>query len=228
VNDTHAQLCRQALPWDGDSVVQFYLDAHPTFPYRERFAQLFIEAYHAFLAGCPRASMVISGEALLRAIYERIIQWISTGNKLTVSRSRRPLSLEAGTPTDVLFGLADELSFCQAIDALKETKAFSEDDIHLMLVVKDLRNAAAHRELPILDEWDPKDPRPSEELTEMLWNDSQPSEGYRFIPSRQRSDWFAFDPRKYKCGSLRPLSVEDRFAAIQYLLVLESVAKMRG
>ena len=72
MEETLETIRRKALPWDGEAVVAFYLNADPLFPYREQFAKLFLEAYHAYLAGCPRASIVIAGEALLRAIIEAI------------------------------------------------------------------------------------------------------------------------------------------------------------
>jgi hypothetical protein len=228
VEDAQTQVRRQALPSDGDSVVQSFLEAHPSFPYREHFAQLLVEAHRAFLAGCPRASIIVAGEALLRAIYDGIVQHIRVGNTITISRGRRQVLLAADSAADLLFGLADDVSFCQAIDALKEAQAYSDDLIHQMFVVKDLRNNAAHGEFPILDEWDPDDPRPPEQIEELRWNpDFEFPEGYRFIPSKQRSEWFTLDLRNYNCNSLKPLAIEDRFAAIQYLLVLTALARMR-
>jgi hypothetical protein len=230
MQEAHTEICRKALPWDGDSVIQFFLETHPSFPYRDQFVQLFLEAYHAFLAGCPRASIIVGGEALLRAIYDRIVQHVQkTGNSLTVPRGRRPLSQSADNATEVLFALTDELSFCQAVEVLKKTNDYSSDVISLMLVIKDLRNKAVHGDLPILHEWDPDDPRPNEQMQEILFKqDFEFPEGYRFIPSKQRPEWFTFDLRKYKCGSLKQLSTEDRFAAIQYLLVVQALASMRA
>jgi len=51
-------------------------------------------------------------------------------------------------------------------------------------------------------------------------------EGYRFIPFRNGTQWFNFDCREYPCGPLKDLSPEDRFAAIQYLLVVDAVSKL--
>ena len=228
MDESQEKIRRQALPWDGDSVVQFYLEGHPSFPYREQFIQLFLEAYRSYLAGCPRASIIVAGEALLRATYDRLIQLRRTGRQLSIRRTRRPIPLNDQTPVDVLYTLTDEVSFCEAIRSVDEAAVYPEHVIKLLFAVKDLRNRAAHGELPLLDEWDPDDPRPPERLEELLWSGTfEFPEGYRFIPSKNGSEWFTFDLRNYKCGSLKPLRFEDRFAAIQYLLVLEAIARMR-
>ena len=97
-----------------------------------------------------------------------------------------------------------------------------------MFVIKELRNRAAHGDLPFLDDWDPDDPRPPEQLKKILLDDAfEFPEGYRFIPSKQGAKRFTFDLREYKCGSFKLLSWEARFAAIQYLLVLKLITKLR-
>ena len=229
MQEINAETRREALPWDGDSVVEFFLEAHPSFLYREQFAQLFIEAYHAFLAGCPRASIIVAGEALLRAIYDQIIRHVQNGDSIVVGDRRSPRPLTRETSTEKLFRLTDEVNFCQAINALEETKAYPDNVISCMRVIKNLRNAAAHGEMPLLDQWDPDDPRPPEELKKILCTrDFEFPEGYRFLLSKQQKEWFTFDLRKYKCKSLKSLDTDERFAAIQYLLVLEVLEKMRA
>jgi hypothetical protein len=229
MKDSQETIRRQALPWDGEPVVQFYLKTHPAFPYREQFRQLFREAYHTYLAACPRASIIVAGEALLRAIYDCTIQLLASGANVTIRRGRRQaLPLDNATPIDVLYHLTDELTFFDAIQVLQKSKVYPNDLINLMFVVKDLRNRAAHGDLPVLDDWDPDDPRPSEQFIKMLSDDTfEFPEGYRFIPSTHGAEWFTFDLRKYKCGSFKPLAWEERFAAMQYLLVLEVITKLK-
>lgn len=97
-----------------------------------------------------------------------------------------------------------------------------------MFVVKELRNRAVHSDFLILDDWNPDEPKPPEKLQEILFDQNfEFPEGYRFLIRKVNSDWFKIDLRKYRCGSLKPLGWEDRFAAIQYLLVLEVISKMK-
>ncbi|MEP0873297.1 hypothetical protein NDA01_26405 [Trichocoleus desertorum AS-A10] len=223
------EIYKKALPWDGKSAVDFYLKSHPCFPYREQFAKLFSEAYRAYLAGCPRASIITAGEALLRAIYDEIISLVACGYNITIPKSKgRSVSIKADAPRDTLFQLADECSFNEAIKALQHLNIYSQELINRIFVVKELRNKATHGEFPVLDIWDPDEPRPRDEFLKIFLNpEFEFPEGYRFRSRSNSSDWFTFDPRKYKCGSLKPLDWESRFAAIQYLLVLEVITEMR-
>lgn len=233
MNDTRETTRREALPWQGDTVVQFYLGAHSSFPYREQFVSLIHEAYHAFLAGCPRASIIVAGEALLRAIYDKIIRLAQEGHEFEIPRRRRAnLRIGRDASPDILFELTDQVSFCEAVKLLQDSDQFATDLITLLYVVKSLRNDAAHGNLPLLDDqWDPDDPRPAEKLEELLWAETfEFPEGYRFVPSSVPTlppkSWFTVDLRKYTCGSLKSLSFEEQFAAIQYLLVLEALTKL--
>lgn len=220
---------REALPWNGECVVKFYLESHPSFPYREEFIKLFIEAYHSYLAGCPHASIIIAGEALLRAIYDKIIRLIATDHNITILKNKgHSISIGNETPLDVLNQLADKFSFYEAIRTLEKLNIYSPATINHMFVVKELRNRAAHNNFPLLDDWDPDEPRSPEQIRKILIEPNfEFPEGYRFLPRKDSSDWFTIDLRKYKCGSLKSLWWEDRFAAIQYLLVLEVISEMK-
>ncbi|PSB21211.1 hypothetical protein C7B65_04580 [Phormidesmis priestleyi ULC007] len=220
---------REILPWAGDSVVAFYLETHPSFPYKEQFAKLFVEAYHAYLSGCSRASIIVAGEALLRAIYDQIICLVAKGYSVEIFKARgRSIHLEEGTSVATLHQLTDECSFHAAIKALGQLNIYSQDLINKMRVVKDLRNRATHGDFPLFDEWDPDDPRPREQLRQILSDqDFEFPEGYRFLLDRDGADWFTIDLREYKCRSLKSLGTADRFAVIQYLLVLEIISKLK-
>ncbi len=190
-------------------------------------------AYHSYLGACPRASIIVAGEALLRTIYDCIIQLCASGANVTVSRNRRAaISLGDATPADARWRLTDELTFYEAIQALQKFGVYPNDLINHMLVVQCLRNCAAHGDLPLLDDWDPDDPRPLGELMEILQDRTYDfPEGYSFISSKDGSKQFKFDLRKYKCGSLKPLQPDDRFAVIQQAVVLDVIAritKVRG
>lgn len=219
---------KKALPWNGESAVAFYLEAHPSFPYREQFTKLFIEAYHAYLAGYPRASIVIAGEALLRAIYDQIIRLVATSRSITILiTGGRSTSFGNETPLDALNQLGDKSSFYKAVKTLQGLNIYSSDTINQMFVVKELRNRAVHSDLPILDDWDLDELRTPEKLQEILLDPNFDFlEGYRFL-RKDNSDWFRIDLQKYRCVSLKPLGWEDRFASIQYLLVLEVISKMK-
>lgn len=222
MDDDSKALLREALPWNGEPVVDFYVKAHPSFPFREQFVQLLFEAYHAYLARCPRASIIVAGEALLRAVYDRIVE-LSTQGKITLPKGKRtPLNLEGVAQ---LYKLADVLSYCQALEVLKKSGVYPQDLVDQLFVIKDLRNCAAHGDLPLLDYWDPDDPRPEGIFAQLLRGEIEIPEGYRFW-LKNRRNWFAFDCREHKCGSLRHLSPEDRLAAIQYLLVVNAISKL--
>ena len=72
---------------------------------------------------------------------------------MTIRRGRRQgLPLDSATPMDVLYRLTDELTFYEAIQVLQKSKVYPDDLLNLMFVVKDLRNCAAHGDLPLLDD----------------------------------------------------------------------------
>ncbi len=223
----------KALPWRGSSVVEFYLSAHPSFPYRMQFISLIKEAHDSFIAGCPRASVIVAGEALLRAIYDKIIRLANEGHEFEIPRRRRAnLKIQRGVDTGILFELTDHVSFSEAVKLLADSGLFENDFITILYVIKSLRNDAVHGDFPFLDtKWDPDDPRPAEQRRELLFSQTfEFPEGYRFIPSRvptlAANSWFTIDLRKYRCGSLKSLAFEEQFAAIQYMLVLDALEKL--
>ena len=208
----------RALPYDGKTIAGYFLRAHPNFQYRELFVQLLLEARRAFLNECPRASMVVSAEALLRVVFDQIVKLATQHGAATVLRGPNS-GLSDDAATDLLFDLPEELNFCKALKIIERMKAFPEVIIEQMYVVKDLRNRAVHGDLPLLDTWEP--PVAREDLREMLSNsDWDVPEAYRFIARKGSGKWYVFRLQDHTCGTLRPLSDEERFAAIQYLIVL--------
>ncbi len=61
-------------------VPELWLTTH-----RDDFVKLFSEAYRAYLGGCPRASIIVAGESLLRAVFARIeSEVVQSGTPLAV------------------------------------------------------------------------------------------------------------------------------------------------
>jgi hypothetical protein len=212
------EIRREALPWPGDNIVDTYLKLHPNFKFREQFIQLLLESYHAFLAGCPRASIIVGGEALLRFVYDRVICFIGDGGMIKLKAG---LALNKDTdPWDI----DDQLSFCDALSALKQTGLYSNEIIDRAYAVKELRNCAAHGELPVLSDWDPDDPRSDEGFVKMLDSeDYKFPEAYQFFRRDSRVKPVRLDMRNYAPSTLRSMGWEDRFAGIQFLLVMDII-----
>lgn len=208
-----------AIRFDRDLIVDLYVNAHPSFPHRDEFLQLIEEAHRTFLGGCPRASMITAGEALLRVIYVKLVQIAAQRNGLTYSDTTgRSISLGA----DDLQEPDDELGFCNALEALKQNRRYKQAVTNRLYIIKELRNRAAHGQFPVLDYWDPDDPRSKEEFVKMLHGEVEIPEGYRFKFKGRRS-WVTFNCREHACGSLKPLPWLDRYAAIQLAFVLETI-----
>ena len=219
---------REIYPWDGDTLVDILKRAHPNFPYKDQFAELFLEAYHAYEAGCPHASIITAGEAFLRIVYDRIIHLLSDGKEIKISKGKRLQTFNADSPIEVIFNLTDEMTFCEAIYGMKNANIFAKELIDKMFVIKDLRNRATHGELPLLDDWDPDESdRDWDETWKIITKGEKKfPEGYRFIGRKGSSEWNHIDIKKYQCNSLKPLPYKDRFAVIQMLLVIEVITEM--
>lgn len=104
---------------------------------------------------------------------------------------------------ELLFPLADHLSVYEATKLAKDYNSFASDHITRLYIVKSIRNAAVHGDLPVLDQWDPDNPRPKEQRRSMLFGEAfEFPEGYRVIPKivfkLGPDDWCQFDLRKYK------------------------------
>lgn len=212
-----------ALPSASELIVENLVPEVWFSAYRDDFLKLFLEAYRAYLSDSPRASIIVAGESLLRVLFARI--------ESEIVQRAMPLSLQvkgrraktAAMDFEVT-DLAEYLTFCEAIDLLKQNNLLPAPVLDIAYTVKDLRNRAAHGQFPLLDDWDPDDPRPPDSLEykRLLRGESITSlEGYRFISSRRRGTWFTFDCRMHYCGSIKQLGIEGRYAAIQYCLVTE-------
>ena len=110
MNVESQNLRRQVLPWQGQTVVRMYVAARPL-PYSTTFASLILEAYHSFLAGCPHASIITSGEALLRAIYSEIVKRLVQQGEIKLANTK--VKLDAKNKDHIYF-LSDYLTFDQA------------------------------------------------------------------------------------------------------------------
>jgi hypothetical protein len=209
----------KALPWPGDNVVDGYLMLHPDLKYREQCIQLLLEAYHAFLAGSNRASIIVAGEALLRLVYDRIVCFVGNGHKIRFYKEDRTLTILDQNKDPLT--LCDRLTFCDALQALKQTNLYPPEMIDKAYAVKDLRNLAAHGELPVLSEWDPDEPRNDEEFKKMFSSESYEfPEAYQFWRGNPRR-LVRLNMREYAPATFRSIGWEDRFAGIQFLLVVD-------
>jgi hypothetical protein len=221
VSEQTAETRKAVLPWNGSIVADFFLSANKSWPYGIKFAQLLCHAYHAYVAGFSTASIIMAGEGLLRAVFEKIALIIEIKGQFIVKTKRKNIKL---TRQYSRGGLSDNLSFDQALMGLRQEQAYLPNLIDSMYAVKSLRNDVLHGDLPILYPWDPDDPRPEDQWMEMLAQDDFVfPEGYKFKPSRGNGQWVKIDIRKYRCSSLRELSTEDRFAVIQQLLVVDII-----
>jgi hypothetical protein len=215
----------EILPWDPAPIISFFTSADPKFTYREEFIQLILESRHCFVAGCPRASMVVAGEALLRALFEIVVKFANAGHEASISRGRRgTFTVSPNMDDRRFFGLNDDLTFNDTLGLLTEMEAVPKTRMDTLHVIKSMRNRAIHGTMPLITEWDPDEPRPG---TDWIFDDSVTfPEGYQFSPHMDRADRFTFDCRQYSCGSLKPLTAEEQLAAIQYLIVTDSIGHL--
>ncbi len=212
---------QNVLPKTGDTIAAAYINAHPNLSYRERFVQLIQEAKRAFIFGCPLSSIIASGEALLRIVYDRIaiIYKYSLDESGNVRKDAPQLSTAA---QNRLHDLSKPMTFKKALDFIEGTKLFPDEVVIKMRVVKDLRNDAAHGDLPILNTWEP--PVAPAELSSFLRGEApDPPEAYHFISNLNDKTECIFRPGDHECSSLRALTTDEHYAAIQYLLVIEIV-----
>jgi hypothetical protein len=217
-----------ALPSASKLIVEALVPELWRSTYRDDFLKLFLEAYRAYLGGCPRASILVAGESLLRAVFARIESEVLQRGAPLMVQGRGGRTKSVGTDFEVE-ELPEYLTFCEALDLLKQNRVLPEPALDVAYTVKDLRNHAAHGQFPLLDQWDPDEPRllGSPEHEKILWDKSFVfPEGYRFVPSKKRGTWFTFDCRSYSCKSFKGLGVEEQYAAIQYCLVVDALLRM--
>ena len=209
------ELRKTALPWYGETVVSAYKRSRGT-RYGEDFVELILEGYRAYVDGNTRASVIIAGEALLRILYARIAEVLQEG-PLTVQHGRRVIMVSLTSA----YNLPDELTFFQAEKALSghiHPRAREQVD-----AVRFLRNRAAHADLPLLDEWDPDDPRSGADFFYLLSGRISIAEGYRFL---KRDRWVTLAIRDHPCNTLNDLSVGEKLAVIQQLLVISVIQEL--
>lgn len=216
-------LRKKVLPWPGDVIANLYTAYREPFVYGEKFVELIFESYRAYLAGCPRASIITAGEALFRILCFKVAEELCKNGDITINKRKLILSKDN---VDHLFYLYEHITYDEILSIIKQKKMYSVDFIKQMYTVKGLRNYAAHGEFPILDEWDPDDPRPKDQFLALIDGEIEIPEGYRFHSSRKSKEWFTFACRDYNCSSLKGLSVENRYAVIQLALVFNIISKI--
>ncbi len=184
------------------------------------------EARQALLADCYRASMIVAGEALLRAVYGVIWQGLEVGKSLSYQSRGNVKNLSATTwpdPRESWGYLNKKVPFDDALSVLGENRLCHPDTVRKIRIVQWLRNQATHGQFPLLDEWDPYDPRDENEFRKLLRGQSEHSEGYRFKHPDKEIGWIRFECRQHAVGSLKPLSPDGRFAAITFRYVVEAL-----
>jgi len=207
---------KKVLPWDAELIYSFYKSPIRRL-FNEQFFELIQESYKCFLYDCPRASIIMSAEALLRVLYDQTILLIQK----EIPFQTKLLSLNHKSCTEDIFKL-ESISYQVIVDFLEKNSSYSNELIKKIRVVQDIRNKSAHRELPIIGEWDPDDPRPRDEFIKMLIEqDYEFPEGYMIYSTKEKDHWYKIDLREYNCGSVKKLSWQDRIAIIQYLSVLD-------
>lgn len=223
--DTNEARRAEALPWNGEPIVAFFEVASPRSTYRDEFVLLILESRHSFIAGCPRASMIVAGEACQRVLFEILSPLAKKGHENSVNRGRlSPFVLSPNMNEDQLYALHDELSFDQVLRLVEGMNVLPEALLSQMHVIKSLRNRAAHGCLPVVFEWDPDEPRLG---TDWIFDESvEFPEGYQFVANKRHDEMFTFDPREYGCRSLKSLTAEERLAAIQYTLIMDTMKKL--
>lgn len=172
--------------------------------------------------------MIMSGEGLLRAIYDRIIVLVSRRRRKVRygNINGRPLELRARDIGEAPQDWNDRLNFNEAIWVLRKSRVYGKSVTDRMWVIKELRNRATHGQLPLLDYYDPDDPRPQHELKKLITGEIEIPEGYSFRPFKQRRQMVTFACRDHGTGTLKGLSTEDKFAAIQFILSVETIKEM--
>jgi len=207
---------KKILPWDGELIYNFYKSPLRRL-FSEQFFELIQESYKCFLYDCPRASIIMSAEALLRVLYDQTILLIEK----EIPFQTKFLSLNHKSCAEDI-GKLEKISYQAIIDFLEKNSNYSHELIKKIRVIQDIRNKSAHRELPIIGEWDPEDPRPKDEFIKML---TEPNyefpEGYMIYTTKEKNHWYQIDLREYDCGSIKNLSWQDKIAIIQYLSVLD-------
>ncbi len=206
---------RPELNFDPNVPFRFLLQAYPYWnEYREECLKLLLEAKRALESGCPTASAIASGEALMRALCDRALYFLPDANC--------PVNWRAIVENAGNHGLLD-VCFRDLIDAFGQLKAYEPRTIQQMDDVRCLRNAAVHRAPPLVDQWDPDDPR--EDIRPALQPGFEWPEGYRIYLNLVKMDkngkprtaekqnsnkggngkivdesrWVYFDCRKYGC-----------------------------
>lgn len=205
---------KNALNFEWIQVAQVYLKSYGW--NRHYFIELIQEAYNSFIHGCPRAAIIVSGEAMLRALIFLIDKLNRTGQIKLTQKQKKSL----------VIGSKETVSFWQAISILKDSNLYSAEIIEKMQFVRILRNRATHSDFPIIDDWDPEDGRSKEEFIELLQGKREIPEGYKIYLQVDNQKNITFVPRDYACGTLKGLNYADKYAIIQISFVIDILSQV--
>ena len=227
MSEDRKQILENALTYDSDILIRFYLQLNPRWNYyREQYIQLYFEARRCFFNDCPKAATIVAGEALLRAIFDRIVYLYNeppngaTKSIFYGSGPRKTSFYDLFSDRDyTYYDLVDKLSFDEGIKILAQSKLYDQQLLSRMYDVKALRNMMAHKGFALIDWWDIDICKTQEEFIALLKHDLELPEAYRILnKSRNRSNWIYFDCRNYNC-TMKDIGPEERIAAIQLQIV---------
>ncbi len=229
MDEDFKQILEKAIKWDATIHIAFYqLSDPPGGLFRYQYLELISEAYHCFMNNCPRASVIVAGEALLRAIFDRIVFLLpKIANISYRSRSKKTTVLELmnkkGNKYD---NLVDALTFDEAIGILRKSQVYDQSLIERMYDVKALRNMVTHKGYAFIDNWVPNPPSKSKEHSLELSisiENQQPASPEAYRMHNERNDkWIYFNCREHNC-TLKALDYRLKLAAIQYYLVQDII-----
>jgi hypothetical protein len=231
MSEDHEQILEKALAYDSDTLIRFYLQLKPKWNYyREQYVQLYFEARRCFFNDCPNAAIIVAGEALLRAIFDRIVYLYdespdSTARSIFYGSGTRKSSLDDlfSDKDYTHYDLVDKFSFDEGIKILEQSNLYSRLLLSKMYDIKALRNIVVHKGFALIDWWDIDICQTREDFVALLKHDLELPEAYRILKgSRNKSNWIYFDCRAYNC-TMKELSSEERVAAIQLQLVQEII-----
>lgn len=208
MEDEVLMIREKAIDHDRKQIIQTYLKIQDKMV-GEEFVELVHEAFHCFINGCPRASILMSGETLLRTILYKIDSFKSQIN-VSMEEEKALMSKH----------------FSTAIYVLRKNNVYPSDIIEKMKIIKELRNIAVHGSFPVLVDWDPDDgKRNRDERMQLYKNLIEIPEGYKFnLKLQGKKVPVTFDLRKYKCNSLKGICFSDKYAVIQFLLLVHVIS----
>ncbi len=209
---------REALNFDKSIYKRIILDKARMAPYFDTFLSTFIESYNCYIKGFYKASIVLASEALLRLLCSKLHIVLMESKAIwyrAARNSRRRLELDEDGD---YYGLLEKLTYRDIIEICISKSIIKRSLKQTVCNIKDLRNIVIHKDIPVIDQWDPmKGKRDENAIIKILNGEEEIPEGYRiFLKNRQ----ITFDCSK---GGycFQKLSPEARISAIQLLMVMD-------